>query len=177
MKDKPGLIIVGCAIIISIASACIPTLSSAFITTGTVITSPGNPGTIGFSTNYTIRVKVWDAEDQESAWSAPYGYATKPGPWPEVDFAYAPSKPAAKQPIQFTDQTLNGPIAWSWSFSDGGISAEQHPVYTFNAEGSYSVTLQATNTAGTCSTTKALGITKPIPTYREVRPGQESSEN
>ncbi len=140
---------------------------------GTVSTTQGQPGVIDFDTDYTIRVKVWDTDDRESAWTSS-DYSTKPGPWPVANFSYQPAKTIAGQPIQFSDQSSNGTTAWFWDFGDGSTSAEQHPIYTYAVDGSYSVTVAATNDAGTCiSTPQNLGISKPIPTYREVRPGQQ----
>jgi PKD repeat protein/peptidoglycan/xylan/chitin deacetylase (PgdA/CDA1 family) len=45
--------------------------------------------------------------------------------------------------IRFTDDTLSydGITAWSWDFGDGGESSEQHPVYTYEERGIYSVSL------------------------------------
>jgi PKD repeat protein len=143
-----------------------------YMTTGTVSTTQGQPGTIDFNTNYDVRVKVWDTDDRESSWSASSNYSTKPGPWPAADFSYQPDKVIALQDIQFTDASSNGPIGWLWDFGDGSTSTLQNPVYTYAADGAYSVTLSATNIGGTCSVTKNLGVSKPIPTYQEVRPGQ-----
>lgn len=166
------------AAIVITASAGLGVHSGRAVTsTGTVVTAQGQPGTIDFSADYTIQVKVWDSADQESAWSALFPYSTKPGPWPQASISYTPAMPAAQQDIQFFDATppQYSVTGWLWQFSDGATSTEQNPVHQFAAEGAFSATLHATNTGGTCSVTANLGIQKPIPTYREVLPGQPST--
>ena len=49
---------------------------------------------------------------------------------------------------KFTDTSTNNPTSWEWNFGDGNTSTEQNPVHTFSSEGTYNVTLVATNTAG-----------------------------
>jgi PKD repeat protein len=47
--------------------------------------------------------------------------------------------------MQFTDTSAGGPVAWLWSFGDGGTSTDQNPSHTYAATGSYAVTLTAVN--------------------------------
>ena len=56
--------------------------------------------------------------------------------------------------VKFTDTSRNVPTSWLWNFGDGTTSTEQHPTHVYNTEGKYSVTLNATNAAGTDSITK-----------------------
>ncbi len=42
----------------------------------------------------------------------------------------------------------NGPTSWSWDFGDSETSADQHPVHEYAAGGIYTVSLTATNGAG-----------------------------
>lgn len=50
--------------------------------------------------------------------------------------------------VFFTDLSENA-TAWAWDFGDGGASTEQHPSYTYNDPGVYTVTLVASNEANT----------------------------
>ncbi len=63
--------------------------------------------------------------------------------------------------VQFTDNSTGGATSWSWTFEGGepATSTEQNPLVTYNAAGIYDVTLAATGTAGTSSTTKTDYIT------------------
>ncbi len=63
------------------------------------------------------------------------------------------------QTVNFTDQSLNGPTSWSWIFGDGGTSSSQNPSYQYNTEGTYNVTLTATNSFGEDTETKNNYIT------------------
>jgi PKD repeat protein len=58
--------------------------------------------------------------------------------------------------VQFTDNSSGGATSWSWTFEGGTpeTSTEQNPLVTYNTAGVYDVTLVATGTAGSGSTTK-----------------------
>jgi len=63
--------------------------------------------------------------------------------------------------VNFTDLTTNNPTSWSWTFSGGtpSTSTAQNPTITYNTAGTYSVTLTASNSAGSDSETKTNYIT------------------
>lgn len=50
--------------------------------------------------------------------------------------------------VQFTDTSLNAPTSWAWDFGDGTASAVRHPLHTYTHNGTFTVTLVATNSAG-----------------------------
>jgi PKD repeat protein len=50
--------------------------------------------------------------------------------------------------VQFTDTSTRSPTSWLWSFGDGYTSTLQNPSHTYTGTGSYTVTLTATNAAG-----------------------------
>ena len=56
--------------------------------------------------------------------------------------------------VNFTDQSTNDPTSWQWDFGDGGTSTQQNPSHTYNTDGSYAVTLTATNGNGSNVKTK-----------------------
>jgi PKD repeat protein len=62
------------------------------------------------------------------------------------------------QPVKFTDLSTKGfwPIVkWEWDFGDGkGTSSQQHPQYTYDATGTYTVTLKVTDQLGCEDTVK-----------------------
>jgi len=55
--------------------------------------------------------------------------------------------------VTFTDESNNNPTSWSWDFGDGQTSTQQHPTHHYNASGTYSVELTATNAFGSGSKT------------------------
>ncbi|MFN0037801.1 MAG: PKD domain-containing protein [Saprospiraceae bacterium] len=65
-------------------------------------------------------------------------------PLPTVSFSF--SEDALQ--VVFSNQSQNAD-AYLWDFGDSTISAEAAPTHTYAAQGSYLVTLQATNTCGT----------------------------
>ena len=74
--------------------------------------------------------------------------------------------------VHFTDLTQNEPTSWSWLFPGGnpGSSSEQNPVVSYDTPGVYTVTLVATNAAGSNTMLKpdyitveqAVGIDLPL---------------
>jgi PKD repeat protein len=61
--------------------------------------------------------------------------------------------------VQFTDATTNGATSLLWNFGDGTTSTTQNPSHTYSANGTYTVTLTATNTFGSNTATKTNYIT------------------
>lgn len=71
------------------------------------------------------------------------------GPQPPVAaFTGSPTTGCAPMSVNFTDQSTNTPTSWAWDFGDGGNSAVQNPSHQYTTPGSYTVTLTATNAAG-----------------------------
>ena len=74
------------------------------------------------------------------------------------------------QTVNFTDSSSNAPTSWSWSFSPSTITyvagtsaTSQNPQITFDATGTYTVTLTASNSAGSDSEVKSNYITVSAP--------------
>jgi PKD repeat protein len=61
--------------------------------------------------------------------------------------------------IQFQDLSQDLPTSWLWNFGDGATSTLQNPVHTYTANGTYSITLTATNPAGSTPVTVTHYIT------------------
>jgi PKD repeat protein len=77
---------------------------------------------------------------------------------PQVDFTADKTEVAQGNAIQFTDLSLGEPINWIWYFGSG-TSTEQNPSYVYDAPGIYTVTLTASNPAGSDTETKTGYIT------------------
>ena len=85
-----------------------------------------------------------------------------PVPQPPVaDFSGTPTTVNIGNTVQFTDQSLNDPTSWSWSFSGGtpATSTAQNPVINYDIEGSYAVSLAVSNNEGNDNKTIADYIT------------------
>jgi PKD repeat protein len=63
----------------------------------------------------------------------------------------APAVGCVGTAISFQDNSTAGANAWSWSFGGQGNSAQQNPSFTFNAAGTYTITLTSQNTSSGCT--------------------------
>jgi PKD repeat protein len=88
-------------------------------------------------------------------------------PAPVASFESDKTSGIAPLTIQFSDKSTNSPTAWNWNFGDGLLinATEQHPVHTYSNNGTYSVSLTATNAGGsnTISRTNYITVIVPAP--------------
>jgi PKD repeat protein len=71
-----------------------------------------------------------------------------------------------------TDTSTNAPTSWLWDFGNGGAtSTSQNPSVTYIVDGTYQVTLTATNTAGSSTLTMAVTVSAstPLPSTAVIR--------
>jgi len=81
-------------------------------------------------------------------------YATPDNYAPLANFSATPTTGGAPLTVIFTDSSLNSPSSWNWDFGDGNYSIEKDPSYIYLVNGTYTVSLTATNAAG--SNTKTV---------------------
>lgn len=78
-------------------------------------------------------------------------------PIPEAGFTFTSNN----LDFNFTDTTTNNPDSWIWDFGDGNTSTQQNPQHSFANGGIYDVTLIASNSSGSDTTTvqiSAIGV-------------------
>jgi len=73
---------------------------------------------------------------------------------PVAAFSAQPLKGKYPLTVNFTDASTNTPTSWLWNFGDGHTSTEQNPIHQYTSEGSFTVSLTATNSAGSDTETK-----------------------
>jgi PKD repeat protein len=78
---------------------------------------------------------------------------------PVAGFSADTVTPAIGQNVTFTDTSTNAPTSWAWTFGDSGTSTTQNPKHAYIASGNYTVTLTATNVAGSNMVTRTGYIT------------------
>jgi PKD repeat protein len=64
------------------------------------------------------------------------------------DFSGAPQCGFSPLPVQFIDGTTIVHDTWQWDFGDGGASNVSDPLYTYNGQGSWNVSLFISNSSG-----------------------------
>jgi PKD repeat protein len=77
---------------------------------------------------------------------------------PLAAFTAEPTTGAAPLEVAFADLSAGLPTAWLWAFGDGASSTERHPVHAYAVEGSYDVTLTATNASGSDAHTMPAAV-------------------
>ncbi len=50
--------------------------------------------------------------------------------------------------VSFTDQSVNNPTSWSWSFGDGEVSSSQNPVHQYLSPGLFTIKLKVASANG-----------------------------
>ena len=93
-----------------------------------------------------------------------------PPPAPIAAFIGAPLIVSAGSVVQFTDQSLNSPTSWSWTFGDGNGNTQQNPSHVYSAIGNYTVNLTATNSQGSNTLSKTnyiqvVALAQPVASF------------
>ncbi|GAJ08009.1 unnamed protein product, partial [marine sediment metagenome] len=73
---------------------------------------------------------------------------------PIANFSAQPLTGKYPLTVHFTDLSTGDPISWLWDFGDRAISREQNPAHIYKEAGFYTVSLTATNEAGSDTETK-----------------------
>jgi len=81
--------------------------------------------------------------------------------------------------VSFFDQSLNGTTSWSWDFGDGGTSTAQNPTHYYTVNGTYEVTLIASNQFGSDTEVKTSYIVvdrpeAPVGNDAHICPGENA---
>jgi len=80
-------------------------------------------------------------------------------PAPVANFTANATSGTAPLAVQFTDLSTGDPTTWSWTFGDGATSTERHPIHTYTAPGTYTVSLTVTSAGGSNTMTRAGYVT------------------
>lgn len=81
---------------------------------------------------------------------------------PVADFIFSLSGGGSRQ-VFFEDRSTGGkPTSYLWEFGDGTSSAQQNPQHTYAADGTYTVTLTVSNSAGSNSISKGVQVPSPV---------------
>ena len=83
---------------------------------------------------------------------------------PVASFTAAPMSGNAPLSVDFDDTSTNNPTSWAWDFETDGIvdSTAQNPTHVYQTAATYTVTLTATNGAGSDSETAQITVTQAV---------------
>jgi PKD repeat protein len=119
--------------------------SSAVQNPGHAYTNPGK---------YTVSLTVSNVSGSNAKTKDNYITVNPEVKIPAADFIYSKSKIKTGETVQFTDKSLNAPASWKWNFGDDSTSTLQNPVHKYSSAGVFTVSIVATNSAG--SNTKTI---------------------
>lgn len=89
---------------------------------------------------------------------------------PSVDFTFSPAAPSTADTVTFTDASTDADgsvIGWDWDFGDGTSATGSTATHRFSDDGSYTVTLWATDDEGaTRSLQKTVQVSNQAPTAK-----------
>jgi len=96
--------------------------------------------------------------------------ATQPVAVPDAAFTQDVSSGTAPLSVQFTDQSSGQNLMYTWDFGDNvGMSNEVNPQYTYNNPGSYTVTLNVSNSSGSDTAQGIVTVdTAPPPVQKPI---------
>ena len=80
-------------------------------------------------------------------------------PLPVANFSMAPTSGNVPLNVVGQDLSTGSPTSWLWNFGDGGTSTLQNPPHTYTSIGAFTVSLTATNAAGSNTLTETGYIT------------------
>lgn len=107
-------------------------------------------------------------------------YETQPPPPPPANvsptasFTTSPAAPEAGQSVNFTDTSTDPDgtvVGWEWDFGDGTTSTARNPSHTYNAAGSYQVTLSVVDDDGDAASVIQTVDVVEVPICRTCCPG------
>ncbi len=129
---------------------------------GTPAVSTEQNPTVTYATagTYSVTLTVSNGAGDDTETKA--GYVTvNPLQAPVANFSALSTSIMVGTSVPFTDLSTNSPTSWAWTFEGGTPDAgvQQNPTVTYNTAGTYSVTLVATNEAGSHSFTRTGYIT------------------
>lgn len=113
----------------------------------------------GTTGTYTVSLTATNANGSHTEIKTDYISVTTATIPPVATFSANKTTVTPGESVTFTDHSTNNPESWSWNFGDGNTSVIQHPTHSYTTQGTYTVTLTVTNSAGNDTETKSNYIT------------------
>lgn len=149
-SDK-RVVIQGESVVFSDTSTQYPTSRNWVFNGGVPATSTNESETVTYNGLgfYTVELSVRNGEGSDTNKVVEYIEVIEPAP--VVDFYANKTYVDVNEQVNFTSIVFNNPDSYNWTFEGANIatSSDENPTVTYAAEGTYSVSLEATNRAGT----------------------------
>ena len=117
---------------------------------------------------YKVTLTVTNSAGSNTATKSNYITVTATSQAPVAEFSASPTSGKAPLNIVFTDKSTGTPTAWKWNFGDGTTSTARNPTHKYYKTGKYTVTMTATNAAGSNTVTKSNYITVTATTTKPI---------
>ncbi|MDT8394783.1 MAG: PKD domain-containing protein [Bacteroidales bacterium] len=104
---------------------------------------------------YPVQLTVVNELGSDTEIKTDYITATATGNPPIAGFTATPTNGIAPLLVSFIDQSDNDPVSWQWDFGDGTVSTLKSPLHTYDATGTYSVSLTVENSQGSDTEVKS----------------------
>jgi PKD repeat protein len=156
-SSNPTILGAGGTVYFTDLSTNIPTAWSWTFEGGTPATSTEQNPEVIYNTVGTYNVSLTASNSQGSDTETKIDHITVTVPQiPVADFSASSTSVFVGDSVEFTDLSLNTPTAWNWTFEGGtpATSTDRNPTVTYNTPGLHTVTLTASNSAGSDTETK-----------------------
>lgn len=110
---------------------------------------------------YSVKLTATNASGSGSETKTNYITVNSGVVAPVADFTASDTNGPATLYVQFTDTSTNNPTSWAWDVDGDSVTdyTTQNPSHNYDTPGTYTVTLTATNAAGSDGETKTAYIT------------------
>lgn len=97
---------------------------------------------------FTVTLTVTNSGGSATATKGSYIVVSEASVAPVASFSATTTEGSIPLTVKFIDTSTNGPTSWIWTFGDGYSDVVQNPVHTYTDDGTYTVTMTATNSVG-----------------------------
>jgi PKD repeat protein len=103
---------------------------------------------------FTVTMTATNAGGSSTETKVGYISVTTETAAPDASFTATTTEGSIPLTVKFIDTSANGPTTWLWSFGDGEYDNAQNPTHIYRRNGTFTVTLTATNSKGSSTASK-----------------------
>lgn len=114
--------------------------------------------------SYTLTFTASNGEEASSSQTCSIEVVEPPQPAVISSISADPNPARVGQEVSFTSSAMgDSPLSYSWDFGDGATGEGANPTHTYEEEGTYTVTLEASNDAGSDTSTLTMEVSPELP--------------